>query len=60
MSFPSVGINVIASAVVVLGWMTFINNFGDEQFVDFAKSQFGKLAMYTGIFFTSCCEHIQE
>ena len=36
MALPSVGIIVIASAIFVLGWMTFINNSADKQFGNFA------------------------
>ena len=44
-------INVISSAIIVLGRMTFINNSEDEQIGDFAISRCGTLAMYFGAFF---------
>ena len=53
MSLLYIGIIVIASAVIVLGWRTFINNLGDEEFIDFANSQFDSLAMYSGILYTT-------
>ena len=51
MSLPSVGKIVIASAIIVLGRTTFLTNSGNERFGDFAISQFGTLAMCSGIFF---------
>ena len=53
LSLLGIGIIVVASAVIGLGERTFINNLGDEEFIDFAYSQFDTLAMYSGILYTT-------
>ena len=50
-SLLSVGIIVIASAIIVRGWMIFLNNSVHEQFGDFAISRFGTSATDSGLYF---------